>query len=195
VQPPKKKQKQPAKKKPEPTKLAWEMTKEETNMIVDKEVMDFFATVREKNSTGKPGCQKNEAHKQRLEAFICEREEIRRRKPPVEFKMDYERLVDKSYQKKRQGLPNSYIKQIPASTSGTTTNKNKEKQIDASTTDPTNVFAGLSAEHKKQLKTCLQKNWLMSLTSMNKQRCLLVVFLALKTYQRIKILYLDGALS
>jgi hypothetical protein len=36
--------------------------------------------------------------------------------------------VDKSYAKKRQqGSPNSYIEQIPASTSGTaTTDKNKE---------------------------------------------------------------------
>jgi hypothetical protein len=57
----------------------------------------------------------------------------------VELKTDYERSVDKSYQKKRRrGSPNSYIEQIPASTLGTATNKNKENQIDASTTDPTN---------------------------------------------------------
>jgi hypothetical protein len=55
------------------------------------------------------------------------------------LKTDYERSVDKSYQKKRRrGSPNSYIEQIPASTLGTATNKNKENQIDASTTDPTN---------------------------------------------------------
>jgi hypothetical protein len=66
------------------------------------------------------------------------------------LKTDYERSVDKSYQKKRQrGSPNSYIKQIPASTSGTATNQNKEKQIDASTTNLINLFAGLSAEAQK----------------------------------------------
>jgi hypothetical protein len=66
--------------------------------------------------------------------------------------MDYERSVDKSYQKKRQrGSLNSYIEQIPVSMSGTSTNKNKEKQIDASTTDPANLFVGLSAEAQKAI--------------------------------------------
>jgi hypothetical protein len=71
-------------------------------------------------------------------------------KPPLD--MDYERSVDKSYAKKRQrGSPNSYIEQIPASTSGTaTTDKNndiptsttrtaapdKNKEIPASTSGP-----------------------------------------------------------
>jgi hypothetical protein len=65
------------------------------------------------------------------------------------LKTDYERSVDESYAKKRQrGSLNSYIEQIPASTSGTSTNKNKE-QIDASITDQTNLFAGLSAEAQK----------------------------------------------
>jgi hypothetical protein len=40
VQPPKKKRKRPAKEKPEPMKLPWEMTEEETNAIVAKEVAD-----------------------------------------------------------------------------------------------------------------------------------------------------------
>jgi hypothetical protein len=68
---------------------------------------------------------KNEGHKERLKAFRDEGNK-RRRKPML--KMDYERSVDKSYANKRQqGSPNSYIEQIPASTSGTaTTNKNKE---------------------------------------------------------------------
>jgi hypothetical protein len=67
-------------------------------------------------------------------------------------KTDYERSVDKPYQKKRQrGSLNSYIKQIPVSMSGTSTNKNKEKQIDASTTDPTNLFVGLNAEAQKAI--------------------------------------------
>jgi hypothetical protein len=43
VQPPNKKQKQPAKEKPEPKK-----TSEETEETVDKEVKDFFAKVKEK---------------------------------------------------------------------------------------------------------------------------------------------------
>jgi hypothetical protein len=53
------------------------------------------------------------------------------------LKTDYECSVDKSYAKKRQrGSPNSYIEQIPASTSGTaTTDKNKE--IPASTSGTT----------------------------------------------------------
>jgi hypothetical protein len=43
--------------------------------------------------------------------------------------MDYERSVDKSYAKKRQrGSPNSYIGQIPVSTSGTAT-IDKDKEI------------------------------------------------------------------
>jgi hypothetical protein len=81
------------------------------------------------------------------------------------LKIDYERSVDKSYAKKRQrGSPNSYIEQIPASTSGTaTTDKNKEipastsgtatniEQIPASTTDRTNLFAGISLEVQKAI--------------------------------------------
>jgi hypothetical protein len=47
--------------------------------------------------------------------------------------MDSERSVDKSYAKKRQrGSLNSYIEQIPASTSGTAT-IDKNKEIPAST--------------------------------------------------------------
>jgi hypothetical protein len=49
VEPPNKKQKQPAKKKPEPMKLPWERTEEETKTIVTKEVANFFAKVREKS--------------------------------------------------------------------------------------------------------------------------------------------------
>jgi hypothetical protein len=81
------------------------------------------------------------------------------------LKTDYERSVDKSYAKKRQrGSLNSYIEQIPASTSGTTTtDKNKEipmltsgtatniEQIPASTTDRTNLFAGISPEVQKAI--------------------------------------------
>jgi hypothetical protein len=100
-----------------------------------------------------------------------------RRKPPL--KTDYERSVDKSYAKKRQrGSTNSYIEQIPASTSGTaTTDKNKEiprsgtatpdknkeipastlgtatniEQIPSSTTHQTNLFAGISPEVQKSI--------------------------------------------
>jgi hypothetical protein len=90
--------------------------------------------------------------------------------------MDYERSVDKSYAKKKQrGSLNSYIEQIPASTSGTaTTDKNKEipastsgtaapdknegipastsgtarniEQIPASTTHQSDLFAGITLE-------------------------------------------------
>jgi hypothetical protein len=80
---------------------------------------------RKKEKTGRAGGQKNKDRKERLKAFIDDKETKRRRKPPL--KMDYERSVDKSYAKKRQrGSPNSYIEQIPASTSGTTApDKNK----------------------------------------------------------------------
>jgi hypothetical protein len=81
------------------------------------------------------------------------------------LKTDYERSVDKSYAKKRQrGSSNSYIEQIPASTSGTaTTYKNKEipastsgtatniEKIPASTTNRTNLFAGISPEVQKSI--------------------------------------------
>jgi hypothetical protein len=92
------------------------------------------------------------------------------------LKTDYEHSVDKSHAKKKQrGSPNSYIEQIPASTSGTaTTDKNKEfpastpgtaapdkneeipastlgdarniEQIPASTTHQTDLFAGITPE-------------------------------------------------
>jgi hypothetical protein len=108
-----------------------------------------------------------------------EKETKRRRKSPL--KTDYERSVDKSYAKKRQRVsPNSYIEQIPASTSGTAkTDKNKEipastsgttttdmnkeipastsgtatnvEQIPASTTDRTNLFAGISSKVQKAI--------------------------------------------
>jgi hypothetical protein len=105
--------------------------------------------------TGTTGGQKNKGRLQRIKAFIHEKEESRRR---VELKMDYDRLVDKSYQKKRRrGLSNSYIDQIPTSTPGTTTNKNKEKQIDASTTNLTDLFVGLSAEEQADIENMFQE--------------------------------------
>jgi hypothetical protein len=173
VQPPKKKQKRPAKKKPEAK------TNEETEGTVQKEVKDFFENKRKKK-TGSAGGQKNEGRKERLKAFIDEKETKRRRKPPL--KTDYERSVDKSYTKKRQrGSPNSCIEQIPASTSGTaTTDKNKEipastsrtaapdknkeipaltsgdrqrniTEIPASKTHQTNLFASISPQVQKAI--------------------------------------------
>jgi hypothetical protein len=121
----------------------------------------------------------NEGRKERLKSFIDDMETKRRRKPLL--KTDYERSVDKSYAKKKQrGVPNSYIEQIPASTSGnTTTDKNKEipastsgtatpdkneeipastsgttkniEQIPASTTRQTNLFAGISPQVQKAI--------------------------------------------
>jgi hypothetical protein len=97
------------------------------------------------------------------------------------LKTDYERSVGKSYAKKKQrGSPNSYIEQIPASTSGiATTDKNNEipvstsgtatpdkneeiptsisvaarniEQIAASTTHQTNLFAGISPQVQKAI--------------------------------------------
>jgi hypothetical protein len=70
------------------------------------------------------------------------------------LKSDYESLVEKSYAKKKQwGSPNSYIEQIPASTSGiATTNKNKE--IPTST-------SGMFGTWRSQLRVwrCLVCSW------------------------------------
>jgi hypothetical protein len=172
VQPPKKKRKRPAKKKPEAK------TDEETEGTVRKEVKDFFEKVKEKRKHEELEA-KNEGRKERLKAFIDEKETKRRRKLPL--KTDYERSVDKSYAKKRQrGSPNSYIEQIPASMSGTATtdkntkipvstsgiaatDKNKEipastsgtttniEQIPASTTHQTNLFVGTSPKVQKDI--------------------------------------------
>jgi hypothetical protein len=86
--------------------------------------------VKERRKQEELEAKKNEGRTERLKAFIHDKE-TKRRKPPL--KTDYEHSVDKSYAKKKQrGSPNSYIEQIPTSTSGTaTTNKNKE--IPAST--------------------------------------------------------------
>jgi hypothetical protein len=135
--------------------------------------------LKEKRKRGELEAKKNEGRKERLKAFINEKEAKRRRKP--QLKTDYERSVDKSYAKKRQrGSPNSYIekifastsgtattdknKEIPASTSGTTaTDKNKEiptstsgtatniEKMPASTTHQTNLFAGISPEVQKAI--------------------------------------------
>jgi hypothetical protein len=69
------------------------MTKEEMDMIWKQQVKDWLGNVCEE-------CQgeKNKGRLQRLKDFICEKEESKRR---VELKMDYDRLVEKSYQKKR----------------------------------------------------------------------------------------------
>jgi hypothetical protein len=152
---------------------------DETEGIIRKEVKGFFEEAKErKKKMGRAGGQKNEGRKERLKAFIDNKETKRIRKPPL--KTDYEHSVDKSYAKKRQrGSPNSYIEQIPASTSGTaTTNKNKEiptsgtatpdknkeipastsgtatniEQIPASTTHQTNLFEGISPQVQKAIE-------------------------------------------
>jgi hypothetical protein len=162
VQPPKKKQKRSAKKKAEAK------TDEET------EGPRTSLKSETKKKIGRTRGQKNEGRTERLKAFIHDKETKRRRKPLL--KTDYERSVDKSYAKKKhRGSPNTYIEQIPASTSGTaTTDKNKEipestsrtaapdkneeipastsgtarniKQIPASTTHQTDLFAGITPE-------------------------------------------------
>jgi hypothetical protein len=137
---------------------------------------------KRKKEENRKNCRpKNEGRMERLKAFIHDKETKRRRKPPL--KMDYERSVDKSYDKKKQrGLPNSYIEQIPASTSATaTTDKNKEipaltsgtdapdkneeipastsgttrniEQIPASTTHQTDLFAGITPEVQNAIDT------------------------------------------
>jgi hypothetical protein len=155
-------------------KKAEAKTDEETEGSVLKEVNDFFEKAKERRKQEELETIKNEGRTERFKAFIHDKETKRRRKPPL--KMDYERSVDKSYAKKKQrGSPNSYIEQIPASTSRTaTTYKNKEipastsgttapdkneeipastsgtarniEQIPASTTHQTDLFAGITAE-------------------------------------------------
>jgi hypothetical protein len=56
------------------------------------------------------------------------------------------------------------------------------------------LFAGINAEVQKAIDNMFEEELARSLAFMNKQRCLLVVFSALKTYQRIKIKNFDGAL-
>jgi hypothetical protein len=170
-EPPKKKKKM-TKKKPEPKK-----TDEETDVTAYKEVKEWFANFREKIKQEELGAKNNEGRKERLKDFIYEKEARRRRKLPL--KTDFERSVDKSYAKKRQrGSSNSCIEQIPASTSVTATDKNKEihastsgtaknknkevpgstsrtttniEQISASMTYRTNLFVGISAEVQKPI--------------------------------------------
>jgi hypothetical protein len=175
VQPPKKKRKRSTKKKAEAK------SDEETEGSVRKEVKDFFEKVKERRKQEELEAKKMKVVRidSRLSYMI--RKQKRRRKPPL--KMDYERSVDKSYAKKKQrGLPNSYIEQIPASTSGTaTTDKNKEipastsgtaapdkneeipastsgtarniKQIPASTTHQTDLFADITPEVQNTIDT------------------------------------------
>jgi hypothetical protein len=78
VKPQNKKQKRPAKKKHEPKK-----TDEETEGTVDKEVKDFFAKVKEKRKQEELEAKKNEGRKERLKAFIDEKETKRRKKPSL----------------------------------------------------------------------------------------------------------------
>jgi hypothetical protein len=139
--------------------------------------------------------------------------------------MDYERSVDKSYAKKRQrGSPNSYIKQIPASTSGTATidkikeipaptsetaatDKNKEiptstlgnatniNQIPTSTTHRTNLFAGISLEVKKAIDI-MSEDKLTRLISFDEQKKMPVGgIVGFEDLPAEKIKNLDGALS
>jgi hypothetical protein len=56
------------------------------------------------------------------------------------------------------------------------------------------LFAGINTEVQKAIDNMFEEELARSLAFMNKQRCLLVVFSALKTYQRIKIKNFDGAL-
>jgi hypothetical protein len=169
---------------------------------------------RKKEENRKNWRQKNEGRTERLKAFIHDKETKRRRK--LSLKMEYERLVDKSYAKKKQrGSPNSYIEKIPALTSGTaTTDKNKEihasmsrtaapdkneeipastlgtdrniEQIPASMTHQTDLFAGITPEVQHAIDAMGEEELAQVISFLNKQRCLLVVLSALKTYQRIK---------
>jgi hypothetical protein len=110
-------------------------TDDETEGTVWKEVKDLFEKVKEKRKQEELEAKKYEGRKERLKAFIDDKETKRRRKLPL--KTDYERSVDKSYAKKRQrGSSNSYIEQIPASTSRIATNKNKEIPVSMLGEDP-----------------------------------------------------------
>jgi hypothetical protein len=82
--------------------------------------------------------------------------------------------VDKSFQKKRrQGSLNSNIEQIPASTSGTATNKNKEKQTDTSTTNQSDFVASLSAEEQAALEN-MSEEQLAHVIDLNEKTGMLV---------------------
>jgi hypothetical protein len=57
------------------------------------------------------------------------------------------------------------------------------------------LFEGISPEVQKAIDVMSEDALAELITFMHKQSCLLVVLSALKTYQRIKIKNLDGALS
>jgi hypothetical protein len=121
--------------------------------------------VKERRKQEELEAKKNEGRTERLKAFIHDKETKRRRKLPL--KTDFERSVDKSYAKKKQrGSPNSYIEQIPASTSWTAApDKNKEipssmsgtagniEQILASMTHQTDLFVGITQEVQNAIDT------------------------------------------
>jgi hypothetical protein len=56
------------------------------------------------------------------------------------------------------------------------------------------LFAGISPEVQKAIDIMSEDELADSLAFMNKEKCMLVVLSAMKTYQRIKIKNLDGAL-
>jgi hypothetical protein len=123
MQPPKKKE--PAKKKFEPIKrkLAWERTYEETDAISKKEVADFFEGLRQARRQRELE-EKNKVDPEKLKFFIKMQEETKRK---IELKTDYDRPLLKSLQKKRRGgSPNSYIEQVPASTSSADAKKKNQ---------------------------------------------------------------------
>jgi hypothetical protein len=56
------------------------------------------------------------------------------------------------------------------------------------------LFAGISPELQKAIDIISEDELADSLAFMNKEKCMLVVLSAMKTYQRIKMKNLDGAL-
>jgi hypothetical protein len=56
------------------------------------------------------------------------------------------------------------------------------------------LFAGISPEVQKAIDIMSEDELADSLAFMNKEKCMLVVLSAMKTYQRIKMKNLDGAL-
>jgi hypothetical protein len=56
------------------------------------------------------------------------------------------------------------------------------------------LFAGISPEVQKAIDIMSEDELADSLAFMNKEKCRLVVLSAMKTYQRIKVKNLDGAL-
>ena len=97
----------------EPVKLVYERTYEESDAISKKEVNAFFESLKE--ALRKRELEEKKKDPKKLKFFIQMKEETKRK---LDLDTDYDRSLHKSLEKKRRGgSPNSYIENIPHSSS------------------------------------------------------------------------------